>query len=129
MQALCVSLREKKVLHLLIICGVALTTSGMSAAHQLRDAQGGPQPERSSAPQFEKSIFQRPMPGAQLAFLDGLAGLPTGKAIRNKKFHKLLHEVVPDCVFHYGWDMSLFDALELVLKGCPCPFKFDRVDM
>jgi uncharacterized protein YecT (DUF1311 family) len=29
--------------------------------------------------------------------------------------------VVPDCVFHYGWDMSLFNALDTVLRGSPVP--------
>jgi uncharacterized protein YecT (DUF1311 family) len=29
--------------------------------------------------------------------------------------------VVPDCVFHYGWDMSLFSALDTVLKGSRLP--------
>jgi uncharacterized protein YecT (DUF1311 family) len=61
------------------------------------------------------------MPPDQLAFLNDLAGSTAEKAIRNKKFHKLLHDVVPDCVFHYGWDMSLLDALNIVLKGSPMP--------
>ena len=124
MQALCVSLRKKKVLYLLIICTFAITTSGEplhASARQLRAPQDGPHPERPSAPQFDKSVFQRPLPGAQLAFLNSLAGLPADKAVRNKKFHKLLHEVVPGCVFHYGWDMSLFDALELALKNSAMP--------
>ena len=29
--------------------------------------------------------------------------------------------MIPDCVFHYGWDMSLFNALDTVLKGSPLP--------
>lgn len=124
MRACCVFIRKKKVLYLLIICTVTIATGVVplqSTAHELKNAQDSPRPERSSTPQFDRPIFQRPMPAEQLAFLNDLAGLPADKAIRNKKLHKLLHEVVPDCVFHYGWDMSLLDALNIVLKGSPLP--------
>ena len=32
-----------------------------------------------------------------------------------------MHSVILDCVFHYGWDMPLADALEKVLTGSPLP--------
>jgi len=32
-----------------------------------------------------------------------------------------MHSVIPDCMFHYGWDMPLADALEKVLNGSPLP--------
>jgi uncharacterized protein YecT (DUF1311 family) len=35
----------------------------------------------------------------------------------------LLRRVLPDCIFHYGWDMPLSQALELVLKGSPAPVR------
>jgi uncharacterized protein YecT (DUF1311 family) len=43
--------------------------------------------------------------------------------IRNKQIRKLMHSVIPDCIFHYGWDMPLSDALEMVLKGSPLPVR------
>jgi uncharacterized protein YecT (DUF1311 family) len=54
-------------------------------------------------------------------FLNNFAGSPSDRAARDKQYGKLLHRVVPDCVFHYGWDMSLFKALDTVLKGSPLP--------
>jgi hypothetical protein len=40
---------------------------------------------------------------------------PQAPVIRNKQFRKLMHSVVPNCIFHYGLDMPLSDALEMVL--------------
>ena len=47
--------------------------------------------------------------------------MPSDKVIRDKEYRKLLKSVVPDCVFHYGWDMSLSSALDTVIKGSPLP--------
>jgi len=32
-----------------------------------------------------------------------------------------MHSVIPDCMFHYGWDMPLSNALDIVLKGSLLP--------
>jgi len=32
-----------------------------------------------------------------------------------------MNSIVPDCMFHYGRDMPLWDALEMVFKGSPLP--------
>jgi uncharacterized protein YecT (DUF1311 family) len=34
-----------------------------------------------------------------------------------------MHSAISDCMFHYGWDMPLPDALEMVLKGSPQPVR------
>ena len=34
-----------------------------------------------------------------------------------------MHGVIPDCTFHYGRDMSLIDALEMVLRDSPLPVR------
>jgi uncharacterized protein YecT (DUF1311 family) len=96
--------------------------------------QSGPPPDpQQPAPQspglqapgsnFDKAIFQKPIPGDQLAFLKTVAGSASGDLIRDKQFRKLMHSVIPDCGFHYGRDMPLDDALEMVLKGSPLPVR------
>jgi uncharacterized protein YecT (DUF1311 family) len=50
-------------------------------------------------------------------------GAASGDLIRDKQFRKLMHSVIPDCTFHYGWDMPLSDAIELVLKGSTVPVR------
>ena len=39
--------------------------------------------------------------------------------MRDKRFRKLLHSVIPNCMFHYGHDMPLSDAVDEVIKGSP----------
>jgi len=57
------------------------------------------------------------MPAAQLAFLNQFAGSPANDLFRDKEFRKLMKNFVPDCIFHYGRDKSLSDALEEVIGG------------
>jgi uncharacterized protein YecT (DUF1311 family) len=80
------------------------------------------------AAQYDKGIFQPPVPADQLTFLNQFAGKPAGDLIRDKQFRKLMHSVIPDCVFHYGWDMSIPDALDRVFKssGLPVQIRGDR---
>jgi uncharacterized protein YecT (DUF1311 family) len=82
--------------------------------------QGQPQAPVSA---YDPSIFQTPIPTDQLAFLNQFAGAPSSELFRNKQFRKLMHGVIPDCVFHYGRDMSLADALDMVFKGSPLPVR------
>jgi uncharacterized protein YecT (DUF1311 family) len=70
---------------------------------------------------FDKSIFQKPIPGDQLDFLNHFAGAPSGDAIRDKQYRKLMHDVLPNVMFHYGSDMPLSDAIDKVLAGSPLP--------
>jgi len=76
----------------------------------------------SSAPQsapavYDPAIFQKPLSGDQLTFLNDLVGQTANDAMQNKLYVKLLHGVIPDCMFHYGDDMPLFDAMKTVLSG------------
>jgi uncharacterized protein YecT (DUF1311 family) len=82
-----------------------------------------PQSQEPQAPvlKYDPAIFQRPIPSSQLAFLNHFAGMPANDAVRDKQFRKLMHSVLSDCTFHYGWDMSPFDAFEKVLAGSPLP--------
>jgi uncharacterized protein YecT (DUF1311 family) len=88
---------------------------------ELKSPQDSPSAQQPRAPQFDKSIFRNPIPSGQLTFLNKLDGMPSDKAIRDKEYRNLLKKVVPDCIFHYGWDMSLSSALDTVIKGSPQP--------
>ncbi|MGO9405192.1 MAG: hypothetical protein ACLPVW_17145 [Terriglobales bacterium] len=110
-----------------------------SAEPQARNVQGqdaqpresqsqndeSPQPRSrdSGAPlsNYDKSVFQKPVPGSQFAFLNRFAGAPANDLIRDKQYRKLMGSVIPDCIFHYGWDIILKDALEKVLAGSTIP--------
>jgi hypothetical protein len=74
-----------------------------------------------SGSNYDKAIFQKPIPPDQLAFLNQYAGAPSDKLYRDKQFRKVMRAAIPDCVFHYGRDMTLSDALDLVLKGSTLP--------
>ena len=74
-----------------------------------------------NAQSYDPALFQKPIPSGQLAFLNQFAGSASGDLFRDKQFRKLIHGAIPDCVFHYGRDMPLSDALEMVFKGSSQP--------
>src|SRR5580658_3996546 len=63
-------------------------------------------PQQSAPPaqvsNYDPAIFQKPIPADQLAFLNQFDGAPSGDLVRDKQFRKLMHSVIPDCMFHYG---------------------------
>jgi uncharacterized protein YecT (DUF1311 family) len=69
------------------------------------------------------AIFQKPIPSDQLAFLNNYATSATKDLLRDKQFRKLMHNTIPDCMFHYGRDMPLPEALDKVLGGSPLPVR------
>lgn len=106
-----------------------------SARMDLANAQDGPplaplqepqpaKPPSEQPPQsnYDKAIFQDRIPTDQLAFLNQFAGAPSNRLIRDKQFRKLLmRSVIPNCMFHYGHDMPLTDAIDEVIKGSQQP--------
>jgi hypothetical protein len=78
-----------------------------------------PQPQAPQAPasNYDKAIFLKPIPSDQLSFLNQFSGVAAKDVIRDKQFRKLMKSFVPDCMFHYGSDMPLSDALDVVFKG------------
>jgi uncharacterized protein YecT (DUF1311 family) len=66
---------------------------------------------------IDKAVFLNPIPADQLAFLKEFDGAEANKLVRDKRFHTLMHSVIPDCMFHYGRDMPLTEAMDTVLKG------------
>ncbi len=71
--------------------------------------------------QYNKALFEKPFDPAQLAFLSSAAGGSSGDLFRDRQFRKLMKAFVPDCMFHYGRDMPLSDALDAVLSGAHDP--------
>jgi uncharacterized protein YecT (DUF1311 family) len=95
---------------------VALLVAATGASQQSQ-----PQEPQATASQYDKAIFQSPIASDQVTFLNHFAGLASKDLVRDKQYRKLMHGVIPDWMFHYGWDMRLPDALEKVLSGSPLP--------
>jgi len=77
-----------------------------------------PQP---GEPDYNKIIFQNALAGDQLAPLKRFEGATAGDLLHDKQFHKLMRNVIPDCMFHYGHDMPLLEAMETVLERSSQP--------
>jgi hypothetical protein len=77
----------------------------------------------AAAATYDEAIFQKPLAADQLAFLKGFAGSTSGNAMRDKQFRNVLKSILPDCMFHYGRDMTLTEAMETVLKDSSAPVR------
>ena len=75
------------------------------------------QPEPPLAP----VVFENPIPSAQLAFLNDFAGKPSVNVTRDKRFRKLMKQVIPRTEYHYGRDMPLSETSETLLDGSSLP--------
>jgi uncharacterized protein YecT (DUF1311 family) len=97
-----------------------------AAAHGPRNTQeSAPLPQsldsHSTISKYDQAIFQKRIPSDQFTFLRDFAGSESNDLVRDKRYRRLMHNIIPDCMFHYGWDMTLHDALEKVLIGSPLP--------
>src|SRR5580658_1992468 len=81
------------------------------------------QQPQEPASKYDKALFQNPIPGDQLTFFNQFAGTASSDVLRDKQFRKLVRSAIPDCMFHYGRDMPLIDALEMVIKGSSIPVR------
>jgi uncharacterized protein YecT (DUF1311 family) len=125
------SVRELKLLRgtsimvlLLAMTAIILPGSGASNSQDNSPLSKLPDPNAAGpAMKYDGAIFQNPIPADQLAFLKGFVGEPSANAVRDKRFRKLMHSIIPDCMFHYGWDMPLSDAVEKVLEGSAIPVR------
>jgi hypothetical protein len=84
-------------------------------------AQMPPPPPLPPGPAYDKALFQNPIPAQYLTFLGTYAGAPSGNLYHDKTFHHILHDTLPDCLFHYGRDMPLDGALDMVMSGSTAP--------
>lgn len=89
-----------------------LGASGFSAAQQ-----PPPPPPDAASPM----VLANPIPAAQLVFLRGYAGQPVKHLRKDKQFRSLMKLAVPRTEYHYGRDMPLSDAIDLVLADSMQP--------
>jgi hypothetical protein len=101
----------------------------MGGAAQARPAQAAVEPAAQAhepllpVSQFDAAIFQKRVPADQLAVLKSVTGGTTGDAWRDRQFKKVIHNALPDCMFHYGRDRGLNDSVDIVLDGSRVPVK------
>lgn len=126
---------QKRVSVILSLMALFFMASGIlqstAAGDNFRNAQEGSasphtqeqqaQAPRPAASNYDRAFFQQVIPSDQLTFLNQLSGSSSGDAMKDKQYRKLMSRVIPNCMFHYGRDMGLSDALEIVLKGSPEP--------
>ncbi len=70
---------------------------------------------------FDKAMFLKPIPSSQLDFIKAYANATSSDLYRDKQFHKLMKTFIPDCMFHYGRDKPLSDALDEVFDNSQTP--------
>jgi uncharacterized protein YecT (DUF1311 family) len=80
-----------------------------------------PQPQQNQPLGYDSAIFRNRLSNDQLTFLNQFVGKKSGDALRDKQFRKLMRSLLPECIFHYGWDMSINDAMEKALDGSKLP--------
>jgi uncharacterized protein YecT (DUF1311 family) len=72
-------------------------------------------------PPFDIGLFQNRVPAPELAFLAQFNGAPSGDLYHDRQFKHIVDANIPNCMFHYGRDMPLTDALDRVLPNSPVP--------
>lgn len=99
------------------------TPSSSSNAEDSHPKAADPPPQESpsTAANYDKAIFRTPIPREQLAFLNHFAGAKSGDVYRDKQFRKLTQSILPDCMFHYGWDIPPVEASNRVMSGSKTP--------
>jgi hypothetical protein len=70
---------------------------------------------------YDPALFQKRIPQERLVFLTQFAGKTSNELYRDKQFRNLMKEFVPDCLYHYGSDKFMGDALDEVIKGSTEP--------
>ncbi|HVI07733.1 MAG TPA: hypothetical protein VND65_05515 [Candidatus Binatia bacterium] len=100
---------------------VLLIFASLAAALQDSAPTAAAPPKETPASNFDKTIFRTTIPSEQLQFLNKYAGQEAKRVVRDKQYKKLIKNIAPDVVFHYGWDMSPADALERVLNDSQIP--------
>jgi uncharacterized protein YecT (DUF1311 family) len=72
-------------------------------------------------PPFDTGLFQNRIPAPALGFLTQFNGAPSGDLYRDRQFKHIVGSNIPNCMFHYGRDMPLSDALDNVLPHSQVP--------
>jgi uncharacterized protein YecT (DUF1311 family) len=105
-------------LFLAVACLFLPDAAGQDSAPAKAPVSQGSQVPASN---YDPAIFQNSIPSEQLAFLNRFAGAKARDLIRDKQFRKVMQSMIPDCMFHYGWDMPPADAFDKVFAGSNLP--------
>jgi hypothetical protein len=122
--ALSRKLKIERALAAVVVAVMLVAAAGVARVHATQQAPSqGAQTQDAQAPasNYNKAMFQPPLPASELSFLSKFDGTPAGVAIKDKQYRKLMGKIIPNCMFHYGKDMPLNDALEMVLKDSNAP--------
>ena len=113
----------------LVFAGVALGQEAPSSSMPPQGRAGAsaevvrqePAAVVAPATHYDRAMFLKPL--GPLEFLKQFSGGPTSDLMHDKEARKVLKSFVPDCMFHYGRDMSLMDALDMVMKDSKEPVR------
>jgi uncharacterized protein YecT (DUF1311 family) len=72
-------------------------------------------------PPFDIGLYQNRVPAPALAFLGQFSSARSGDLYRDRQFKHIVSGNLPNCMFHYGRDMPLSDALDRVMPGSQVP--------
>jgi len=114
------SIRHAKTITVLVFAAQLLIAMGIlqpNAAAQDAGNAAALAPEPPPPP----VVFQNPIPGNQLAFLNDYAGKPSKDLLKDKRFRELLKLTTPRTVYHYGRDMPLEMTRDEMLDGSALP--------
>ena len=98
---------------------IAIFNSSFSSIASAQDAAVAPDAQQGPPP--PPLVFENTIPPDQLAFLKEYEGKSTRELRKDKRFHKVMNEITPRTVYHYGWDMPLSQAVDETLDGPPLP--------
>ena len=124
MLSLRVFLRGPRVWYALTFTALLLLAAGMDPANAQNGVPPPPPDQQAAAPVYTPPapvVFENRIPPDQLAFLSQFASVRSGKVMGDKQFRQVMRRVIPNCEFHYGRDMSLSNALDMVLDGSKIP--------
>jgi uncharacterized protein YecT (DUF1311 family) len=109
---------------LAVLAGLCWVAFGGTRPAQTQSSQAPQQTAPETTPPkvtYDPAIFLNPIPADHLAFLKSFDGTDSGDVMRDRQFRKVLKTIVPDCMFHFGHDMPLMDAVDTVLRNSPQP--------
>lgn len=66
-------------------------------------------------------VLQSLIPPDQLAFLSAYAGQPVKALLKDKRYKALLKQATPRTTYHFGRDMSMAGAMDMVMDGSKVP--------
>ncbi len=67
------------------------------------------------------AVFQNHIPPDQMAFLSSFSGMTTREIRGDKRFKALMKQITPRTIYHFGRDMGLDDAIDMMLDSRPLP--------